>query len=100
MLTAVIYSCHTLGMSVALEELAPHEQEQLELIGLQIATHRKKANLDQVELAEKAGVSLSTVRAVEGGRNVTLRLLLRVATALNVHITAQWPALTAMEQTS
>lgn len=44
---------------------------------------RKVAELTQIQLAERSGVSLPTIRRVESGKTVSMPVLLKLAEALN-----------------
>lgn len=44
---------------------------------------RKVAELTQIQLSEKSGVSLPTIRRVENGRTVSVPVLMKIANALN-----------------
>ena len=57
----------------------------LNAFGKNLAWHRKKVKLSQVELEEKAGLSESTVGRIERGlTNPTLSTLKVLAKALNI----------------
>lgn len=61
--------------------------EKLIALGLNIAYYRKLRLLTQEKLAEKAGVSLSTIRKLENPNmfaGVTFEKICRLATALGV----------------
>ena len=47
---------------------------------------RKESNLTQIELAERSGVSLPTIRRAEAGNNVSVPVLLKLSKTLNVPI--------------
>ncbi|EDT73979.1 helix-turn-helix domain-containing protein [Clostridium butyricum] len=56
-------------------------------IGARIRTSRKKANLTQAELAKLIDVSPSSIRMYETNkRNVSLEILKKISTALNISI--------------
>ncbi|NFO12080.1 helix-turn-helix domain-containing protein [Clostridium botulinum] len=56
-------------------------------IGARIKTSRKNANMTQAELAELVDVSPSSIRMYETNkRNVSLEILKKISTALNVSI--------------
>jgi transcriptional regulator with XRE-family HTH domain len=50
--------------------------------GAQVKGLRLEQDLDQVTLAERASVSVSALKALEGGRGSSLRTVVRVARAL------------------
>lgn len=52
-------------------------------LGLQIRALRLRQNLDQRQLADRAGVALNAVKNLEGGKGATLRSLVQVLRALN-----------------
>ena len=47
---------------------------------------RKESNLTQIELAERSGVSLPTIRRAEAGNNVSVPVLLKLSKTLNAPI--------------
>jgi len=54
-------------------------------LGREIASHRAKAGLSQRKLAEKAGVSFSSIQNLEyGWRRTTLLIVCKICGALNV----------------
>lgn len=55
-----------------------------ERLGRGMAAERLSRNLTQDQLATEAGVSLSTLRRLEDGRNVSLDRLIRVMDALRI----------------
>lgn len=55
------------------------------IIADNVRLYRKKGNLTQAELAERADLSLDSIRRVEGGkRTMSLENFLRIAEALRV----------------
>lgn len=56
----------------------------LTTIGAQLATWRRLRRLTAAQVADRAGVSRSTVVALETGRGATLENTLRIARALGV----------------
>ena len=52
-------------------------------LGEQTRALRLRANLDQVALAERAGVGLSAVKNLESGKGTTLKTLIRILRALD-----------------
>jgi len=52
-------------------------------LGRQIRALRLRQNLDQQQLAERAGIALSAVKNLEGGKGATLRSLIQTLRALN-----------------
>ena len=52
-------------------------------LGRQIRTLRLRVDLDQRQLAERAGVALNAVKNLENGRGATLRSLIQVLRVLN-----------------
>ena len=59
--------------------------EIIQSLGVQYKSYRLNANLTQKEVAEKAGVSLITLRAFETGKatNITMGNLLALLRAIN-----------------
>lgn len=53
-------------------------EEWENIIGNQVRELRLRLNMDQRVLAERAGVSWSAVKNLEGGKGVTLKTLIRV----------------------
>ena len=53
-----------------------------------LCEYRKKRKLTQVELAEKSGVSRTTIAGIESGaiKNVKTDTLLKLSSALNVQV--------------
>ena len=58
----------------------PAEMETL--LGERLRAHRIHRNLEQATLAERAGVSVRTLRSLESGTGSTLRTLVLVVRAL------------------
>ena len=52
-------------------------------LGRQIRTLRLRQNLDQQQLAERAGIALNAVKNLESGKGATLRSLIHALRALN-----------------
>jgi transcriptional regulator with XRE-family HTH domain len=52
-------------------------------LGRQVRTLRLRQNIDQRQLADRAGIALNAVKHLEGGKGATLRSLARVLIALN-----------------
>ena len=52
-------------------------------LGRQIRTLRLRQNLDQQQLADRAGIALNAVKNLEGGKGATVRSLLQTLRALN-----------------
>jgi transcriptional regulator with XRE-family HTH domain len=52
-------------------------------LGRQIRTLRLRQNLDQQQLADRAGIALNAVKNLEGGKGTTLRSLVQALRALN-----------------
>lgn len=53
-------------------------------IGQQIKEARKKANMSQVEVAEKLSTTRQTIIAIEKGENVGIHLVLSLAKTLGL----------------
>lgn len=53
-------------------------------VGQHLTTWRKMRRLTMSDLADRAGVGVSTVQRIEAGRGATLENLLRVSRALGV----------------
>jgi transcriptional regulator with XRE-family HTH domain len=64
-------------------DLLTHQEICREL-GQRCRRLRLQANLSQLELAERAGASLSSIRRLEASGQATLELLVRVAQALHL----------------
>ena len=67
-------------MAIVGRQLATEEWESG--FGAQVRTLRIARELDQTQLAERAGVSLGSVKSLEQGRGSTLKTVIRVARAL------------------
>lgn len=52
-------------------------------LGRQIRTLRLRQNLDQQQLADRAGIALNAVKNLEGGKGATVRSLLQILRVLN-----------------
>ncbi len=52
-------------------------------LGRQIRTLRLRQNLNQQQLADRAGIALNAVKNLEGGKGATLRSLVQALRALN-----------------
>jgi transcriptional regulator with XRE-family HTH domain len=52
-------------------------------LGKQVRTLRLRFDLDQKQLAERAGIALNAVKNIEGGKGATLRSLAQVLRILN-----------------
>jgi transcriptional regulator with XRE-family HTH domain/predicted nucleotidyltransferase len=61
--------------------LTPKEWEAE--LGQQVRSLRLKQNIDQRQLAERAGVALNAVKRIETGKGATLRSLVKVLRVLN-----------------
>ena len=65
----------------------PRERQQLKILGNSIREYRTKAGVSQEALAEKAGLHPVYIGKVERGEQwISLHALLRVAKALNTHV--------------
>jgi transcriptional regulator with XRE-family HTH domain len=62
--------------------VATSPQFEVEL-GRQIRTLRLRQDLDQQQLADRAGIALNAVKNLEGGKGSTLRSLVQALRALN-----------------
>jgi transcriptional regulator with XRE-family HTH domain len=58
------------------------EEWEIEL-GVQVRAMRLRANLDQVTLAERAGIALTAVKNLESGKGATLKTLIKTLRALD-----------------
>ncbi len=67
--------------SIAQPARTPEEIEAA--VGETLRALRLARNLDQAALSARAGVSVSALKSLEGGRGSTLRSLVKVARALN-----------------
>ncbi|TSA20759.1 MAG: XRE family transcriptional regulator [Betaproteobacteria bacterium] len=56
-------------------------------LGSQVRALRLRANLDQVSLAERAGIGLTALKNLESGKGATVKTLVRMLRALN---RAEW----------
>lgn len=56
-------------------------------LGRQLRGLRLRQNLDQAQLAERAGIALNAVKHLESGKGATVRSLVRALRALN---RAEW----------
>lgn len=65
-----------------MENAKPVEEWEFEL-GEQMRSLRLRANLDQVGLAERAGIGLSAVKNLESGKGSTVKTLIRILRALD-----------------
>lgn len=52
-------------------------------LGEQMRALRLRADLDQISLAERAGVGLSAVKNIESGKGATLKTLIKILRALD-----------------
>jgi transcriptional regulator with XRE-family HTH domain len=52
-------------------------------LGRQIRALRLRRNLDQVQLADRAGIALNAVKHLESGKGATLRSLVQALRVLN-----------------
>ncbi len=52
-------------------------------LGAQMRALRLRANLDQVSLAERAGIGLTAVKNLESGKGATLKTLIKALRALD-----------------
>jgi len=60
-------------------------EPQLEkIIGKRLKQHRLRRNLNQSELAERAGLARRTITSVENGNGCTLGTLIRLVRALKI----------------
>lgn len=57
----------------------------LKVIGEDLTTWRKLRQLTARQVADRAGVSISTVLRLESGKSSSLESLIRVARALGIH---------------
>ncbi len=77
-------------------------QVSLRELGARLARERLRRNLTQESLAERAGVSRTTVRRLEAGHSTQLANLIRILRALhlarNLHALVPEPILRPMEQ--
>jgi transcriptional regulator with XRE-family HTH domain len=65
------------------------ESKQIEKIGYNIAHYRRLRHVSQEELAEKAGISVSTLGNIETSTrfpNPTILILIRIAKTLDVEL--------------
>lgn len=52
-------------------------------LGDQMRALRLRANLDQISLAERAGISLTAIKNLESGKGATLKTLIKALRALS-----------------
>ena len=67
-------------MTIGARQLDTEEWESS--LGAQVRSLRIARELDQSQLAERAGVSLGSIKSLEQGRGSTLKTVVRVARAL------------------
>ena len=65
-----------------MDVLTTSDEWEVEL-GRQIRVLRLRQNLDQQQLADRAGIALNAVKNLERGRGATLRSLIQVLRVLN-----------------
>ena len=65
-----------------MDVLTTSDEWEVEL-GRQIRALRLRQNLDQQQLADRAGIALNAVKNLERGRGATLRSLIQVLRVLN-----------------
>ena len=65
-----------------MDVLTTSDEWEVEL-GRQIRGLRLRQNLDQQQLADRAGIALNAVKNLEGGKGATLRSLIQVLRVLN-----------------
>ena len=65
------------------------ETQLEELIGKRLKQYRLGQNLNQTELAERAGLARRTITSVENGNGCTLGTLIRLVRALNIEHTLE-----------
>mgnify|MGYP001348883882 CR=1 FL=1 len=53
------------------------------VLGEQMRALRLRANLDQISLAERAGIGLTAVKNVESGKGATLKTLIKMLRVLD-----------------
>lgn len=58
-------------------------KEIIQRIGVSIKRHRLEQNITQQQLADRCGVSISSVKSLESGSGSTLETFLQVTRALN-----------------
>lgn len=68
-------------MTIEAQQLDTQEWESA--VGAQVRSLRISRALDQAQLAERAGVSLGSVKSLEQGKGSTLKTVIRVARALD-----------------
>lgn len=67
------------------EQIHPYAVEAIRLLGTQVAIARRERAMPEAELAERIGVSRSTVRRIErGDRRVAIGTMLDAAAVLGV----------------
>ncbi len=52
-------------------------------LGEQVRALRLRANLDQITLAERAGIALTAVKNIESGKGATLKTLIKILRVLD-----------------
>jgi transcriptional regulator with XRE-family HTH domain len=65
------------------------ESQLEELIGKRLKQNRLRQNLNQTELAERAGLARRTITSVENGNGCTLGTLIRLVRALKIEHTLE-----------
>ena len=80
-------------------ETPSDEEPLLRFVANQVVSARQKLGITQDQLAEKAGCAPLTVTNIESGRrNVTLKSLSLLATALEIDIRDLFPAATSVSR--
>lgn len=67
-----------------MSEYPDHIMQYLEEVGRNIAIFRQRKGMTMQELAEDIGADRSAISKYEGGANITLVTMLRIATALDI----------------
>jgi transcriptional regulator with XRE-family HTH domain len=67
-----------------MSEFPDHIMQYLEEVGRNIAIFRQRKGMTMQELAEDIGADRSAISKYEGGANITLVTMLRIATALDI----------------
>lgn len=66
---------------------SPHTQEAVRVLGLEIARARRARRWTQDELAERAGISDSTLRSIErGSPTATIGVVFELASLLGINL--------------
>lgn len=69
-----------------MSEFPDHIMEYIEEVGRNIAIFRQRKGMTMQELADDIGADRSAISKYEGGANITLVTMLKIATALDITV--------------